>query len=79
MVVKLITPRLKKKNLYSDIHKDLAANPITGDLALRRDEESVKESIKNIILTDQGERLMQPLIGGNIRAMLFENNTPAVM
>ena len=75
MVVKLITPRLK----YSDIHKDLAANPITGDLALRRDEESVKESIKNIILTDQGERLMQPLIGGNIRAMLFENNTPAVM
>jgi phage baseplate assembly protein W len=61
------------------LYKDLTQNPTNGDLALRRDEESVKESIKNLILTDKGERLMQPLIGGNIRAMLFENITPAVL
>jgi len=54
-------------------------NPISKDIALKRNEEAVKESIKNLILTDKGERLMQPLIGGNIRAMLFENNTPAVI
>jgi len=79
MVVQLITPRLKKLDLYSDLHKDLSVNPISGDIALKRNEEAVKESIKNLILTDKGERLMQPLIGGNIRAMLFENNTPAVI
>ena len=79
MVVQLLTPRQKKISLYSDLYKDLTKNPTTGDLALRRDEESVKESIKNLILTDKGERLMQPLIGGNIRAMLFENITPAVL
>lgn len=79
MVVQLITPRLKKRNLYSDVHKDMTVNPVSGDLAAKRNEEAVKESIKNLILTNKGERLMQPLIGGNIRAMLFENNTPAVI
>ena len=79
MVVNLVSPRSKKISLYSDLYKDLTQNPTNGDLALRRDEESVKESIKNLILTDKGERLMQPLIGGNIRAMLFENITPAVL
>lgn len=79
MVVNLTSPRSKKISLYADLYKDLTQNPTNGDLALRRDEESVKESIKNLILTDKGERLMQPLIGGNIRAMLFENITPAVL
>jgi phage baseplate assembly protein W len=79
MVIRLISPITKRISLYSDFHKDLVTNPITDDLAVRKDEESVKESIKNLILTDKGERLMQPLLGGNIRAMLFENNTPAVI
>jgi phage baseplate assembly protein W len=79
MVVPFISPVAKRISLYSDLHKDLTQNPITDDLALKRDEEAVKESIKNLILTDKGERLMQPLLGGNIRAMLFENNSPAVI
>lgn len=79
MVVQLITPIRKRTSIYSDLHKDMTVNPISGELALKRDEEAVKESIKNLILTDKGERLMQPYIGGNIRAMLFENNTPAVI
>lgn len=54
-------------------------NPLSEDLALKTNEEAVKEAIKNLILTDKGERLMQPLVGGNIRAMLFENNTPATI
>ena len=44
-----------------------------------KDEAAVKDSIKNLILTDRGERLMQPDIGGNIRAMLFENMTPGTL
>lgn len=77
MVVQLVTPRRKKISLYSDLHKDLTQNPLNNDLALKRDEESVKESLKNLILTDKGERLMQPNIGGNIRSLLFDNITPA--
>jgi phage baseplate assembly protein W len=79
MVVQLITPLKKKLSLFSDLHKDMTQNPLTEDLSLKRDEEAVKESIKNLILTNRGERLMQPLIGGNVQAMLFENNTPAII
>jgi phage baseplate assembly protein W len=79
MVVQFISPVLKRQNLYADFHKDLMQNPISEDLAIKRDEEAVKESIKNLILTDRGERLMQPLVGSNIRAMLFENNTPSTI
>jgi phage baseplate assembly protein W len=79
MVVQLISPVRSRQSLFSDFHKDMTQNPISEDLALKRDEEAVKEAIKNLILTDRGERLMQPLVGGNIRAMLFENNTPATI
>lgn len=79
MVVQIITPQRKKQVLFSDFHKDLTQNPLTEDLAVKTNEEAVKEAIKNLILTDRGERLMQPLLGGNIRAMLFENNTPATI
>jgi phage baseplate assembly protein W len=79
MVVQLITPVRKRQNLYADFHKDLTQNPISEDLALKRDDEAVKEAIKNLILTDRGERLMQPLLGSSIRSMLFENNTPGTI
>lgn len=79
MPVTKITPITKKTILYTDFHKDMTQNPISEDVALKTNEESVKEAIKNLILTDKGERLMQPTIGGNIRAMLFENNTPATI
>ena len=36
-------------------------------------------NLKNLILTDPGERLMQPFIGGGIRELLFENITPGVL
>jgi phage baseplate assembly protein W len=79
MTISLKTPLTKKPNLYSDFHKDLRVSPISKDIALLKDEDAVKQSIKNLILTDPGERLMQPLIGGGIRGLLFENITPGVL
>jgi phage baseplate assembly protein W len=74
-----ISPLRKKRVLYTDFHKDLTVNPISSDLAVRSNEESVKESLKNLILTDRGERLMQPNIGSDVRASLFENATPVTL
>ena len=70
---------LKKREVYSDFHKDLTLNPVSGDIARRINEDAIKESIKNLILTDRGERLFQPLVGSDIRKMLFENITPEVV
>jgi phage baseplate assembly protein W len=79
MTINIKTPITKKPNLYSDFHKDLRISPISKDIALLKDEDAVKQSIKNLILTDPGERLMQPYLGGGIKGLLFENITPGVL
>ena len=71
-----ITPLTRRRELHSDFHKDLALLPGRNDIARRVNENSIKESIKNILLTNKGERLFQPLIGSDIKSMLFENATP---
>lgn len=70
-----ITPLTKKREIYSDIGKDLLLNPVNSDVSRKINEEAIKESIKNLVLTDRGERLFQPNVGCDIRAMLFENFT----
>jgi hypothetical protein len=56
-----ITPRTRKvETVYADFHKDLTMNPFSNDLALKTDEEAIKESLKNIILMDKGEKFFQP-------------------
>lgn len=73
----MITPQSRRKQeTYSDFFKDLTLSPINNDVARKIDEDSIKESIKNLILTDRGERLFQPNLGCDIRKILFENITP---
>jgi len=79
MTIELLTGRTKKISIYSDFKKDMEKSPVSSDLTVRKDEESVKEAIKNLLLTDRGERLMQPNLGGHLKAMLFENITPGVL
>ncbi len=76
----MLTPTTRRKSeIYSDFHKDMTQSPINFDLARKIDEEAVKESIRNLILTDRGERLFQPDIGSDVRKMLFENITNATI
>ena len=60
---------------FKDIDLDFTANPVTGDVVTVKDSVSVKRGIKNILLTEEGERLMQPDLGSGGRNMLFEPMT----
>jgi phage baseplate assembly protein W len=62
----------KKNQIYSDFLTDLNPHPVSGDIVRYVNETAVIRSIKNIILTDRGERLYQPAIGSSIKSMLFE-------
>jgi phage baseplate assembly protein W len=64
----------KKTEFYSDFMTSFAKSPVGDQLAKVVNDRSINQSLKNIILTDVGERLFQPTFGSNVRAMLFENN-----
>ena len=56
---------------YLDIDLTFAKRP-SGDVYKKKDAAAVKQSIKNLLLTDFYEKPFQPFFGANLRAMLFE-------
>lgn len=69
-----LTTDKRKTEFFSDFLTSFAKTPVGDQLAKITNERSINQSLKNIILTDLGERLFQPNFGSNVRAMLFENN-----
>ena len=59
---------------FRDLDFDFTANPVTGDVATVKDATSVKRGIRNILLTENQERLFQPEIGSGLKNLLFEPN-----
>lgn len=62
-------------NNYADIPFFISSNTFTGDLNVVRNLSAVRQSIKNIILTNIGERPFDYAFGCNIYGSLFENNS----
>lgn len=68
----------KKNQTYSDFLINMNRHPVTGDIVRFVNEQAVVRAIKNLLLTNRGERLMQPEIGSNIQKLLFEPMDPSV-
>ena len=65
-----------RSNLYIDFDFNFIANPNNGDVSKKVDTEAVKQSVRNLILTNRGERPFQPFLGSNVRGLLFELGDP---
>lgn len=50
----------------------VATDPLKGDIALSRYDRDVKESIRIILETKPGERVMRPRFGCGIHDLVFE-------
>lgn len=61
---------------FSDIDLNFTAHPVTGDISIRYDEDAIKNSVKNLILTHNYERPFHSDIGSPVHGLLFELNTP---
>ena len=61
---------------FSDIDLNFEINPLTKDVNILKNEDAVKRSVRNIVLTNFGEKKFQPFFGGNVLAQLFENFSP---
>lgn len=71
------TPQTAKPVAYSDFYSNFDLELVKKDLLSYKNEDSVKRSIRNILLTDKGERFFNPTFGSDIRKMLFENFSPS--
>lgn len=59
---------------FTDIDPQFILNPVTGDIAVKTDNRAISFSIKNLILTANGERPFNDLIGTPIKRLLFDNS-----
>ena len=71
------TPQTARPVTYSDFYSNFDLELVKKDLLSYKNEDSVKRSIRNILLTDKGERFFNPTFGSDIRKMLFENFSPS--
>ena len=61
---------------FSDFDLNFSAHPATKDVAMKYDEEAIKASVRNLVLTQHYERPFHSEIGSSIRGLLFEPFSP---
>ena len=62
-----------RKRVYKD--DDLTfAKRLDGDVFKKQNAAAVKQSVKNILMTNYTEKPFQPFFGGNLNDFLFELN-----
>ena len=60
---------------FKDINLSFKRHPVTNDLVVIKNEDAIKQSVKNIIFTILGEKPFLPLFGSKLNSALFELDT----
>ncbi len=58
---------------FKDISASFKVNPLSYDLIALKNETAIARSIRNLILTNTGERPFSPVLGSGVGSMLFDN------
>lgn len=73
MALKNITGNdFKRSRSFSDLLISMSKNPFTSDVSSVKNDNAIKQSIKNLVLTSPGEKPFQPLVGSRVNNLLFE-------
>ena len=62
----------KRSRSFTDLSLGLVRNANTKDVAVVKNDNAIKQAVKNLIMTTPGEKPFQPLVGSNITRLLFE-------
>ena len=57
---------------FKDFSILMKSNPNTEDFTVVKNENAIKQSVRNLVLTGMGERPFQPKTGSRLRELLFE-------
>ena len=66
-------PQERVSQGFKDIGIEFQINPLNYDLITNKNERAISRSLKNLLLTNPGERLFNPNLGSKILGSLFEN------
>ena len=66
-------PVQRRSQGFLDLSASWQNNPLSNDLITLKNENAIARSVRNLILTTQGERPFQPVLGSNVNNLLFEN------
>ena len=58
---------------FKDLSATFQTNPLSNDLIALKNESSIARSVRNLVLTIQGERPFQPVLGTGVNNLLFDN------
>ena len=72
----MVQHTFENKNIFRDFDPSMEINPLTGDLSIKKDENAIIQSIKNLLNTNYLERPFRPEVGSNLRGLLFELSDP---
>ena len=73
MALKTITSKnLKVSRSFQDLANSFAKNPVTKDLVVLKNQNAIKQAMKNLVLTSPGEKLFQSEVGSKVYQLLFE-------
>lgn len=60
------------KRIYKDIDMAFKPNALTKDVGKKVDVNAVKQALKNVLLTQKGEKPFNPNYGSGVYDLLFE-------
>jgi len=58
---------------FKDLSASFQTNPLSNDLIALKNESTIARSVRNLVLTIQGERPFQPALGTGVNNLLFDN------
>ena len=58
---------------FKDLSASFQSSPLSNDLISLKNESAIARSVRNLVLTIQGERPFQPVLGTGVSRLLFEN------
>jgi len=68
----------RKIRQFKDFSFLFTSHPSSADIVKKTDEDAIKQSLRNLLLTKHYERPFHPEIGCQIHSLLFENWDPII-
>lgn len=70
------TRQVRTTRTYRDLDFNFLMHPRTGDVSVKEDADAIKQSVRNLVLTQFYERPFQSRLGSRVHSLLFESFTP---